>query len=454
MHHQHLPDDAGGQKDVQSSTEEDKPLLPAAAAAATSKRKPAASSTTAKPAKRRNTSKNQDDDSDLEGEEELGTRFRWTDELHQYFLSCIFELGLEAASPKKIFVKMLSNPTFAKTLLDQEMMERMFDTQQNGSVLSTTTTAATAGSKAFLPSHVKSHLQRFRSNVPNPKQAFVQQVVDLMEEAKQKHTNDKHHHHASKVLNPQFHAYPFTAHRSFSDSQQQQLVGGNGSRLHHHHHHHLTSTGSSANGGGMSLNTPLFAAATFSGELQMLDPSMLLSNSTAGGASSMAMSLPPPSLSSASSSASGPAMTYASSSSSAMAAAAAASASASAGGGMIPDIAQKMQIQTELRQQIELRFQDSLVANLDFHQHGQPPSHSHSHAQSMFANQGYGSMSPHLPPSTASAAAGGGGMMGHGSGALPAGAGGTNMSGLDDDNLFEWLEAPDDFFVSSLNEDL
>ncbi|KAH9260098.1 hypothetical protein BASA81_001870 [Batrachochytrium salamandrivorans] len=433
MHHHHLPDDAG-QKDFQSSSnDEDKPLT------ATNKRKPA-TSTTAKPAKRKNTLKNQDDDSDLEGEEELGTRFRWTDELHQYFLSCIFELGLEAASPKKIFVKMLSNPTFAKTLLDQEMLERMFDTQQNGGVLSTTTTAATAGSKAFLPSHVKSHLQRFRSNVPNPKQAFVQQVVDLMEEAKQKHTNDKHHHHASKVLNPQFHAYPFTAHRSFPDAQLV-VSNGNGTRL----GHHLPPPSST----GLSINTPLFTAATFSGELQMLDPSMLLSTSTttaAAASSSMAMLLPPPSLSSSSA----PSMAYASSSSSTAAAAAAAAAAtassslAGGGGGVIPDIAQKMQIQTELRQQIELRFQDSLVANLDFHQHG--PS---SHAQLLFTNQGYGG---NISPPTTTAMA-----MGNGSGAhavLSAGAGGTSMSGLDDDNLFEWLEAPDDFFVSSLNEDL
>ena len=137
-----------------------------------------------------------------EGPSTSSTRFRWSDELHQYFLACVFELGLEIASPKKVFNKMMADPQFAKSLLDEDMYNQMLNPD---------------APRKFGAHHVKSHLQRFRSNIVNPRAVFVKQVAELMEEAKKKR---KEEGKSSKVLNPEYHAYPFAVDRTFPDNIQ------------------------------------------------------------------------------------------------------------------------------------------------------------------------------------------------------------------------------------------
>ena len=74
-------------------------------------------------------------------------RFKWTWHLHQLFLSSIFEIGLNAASPKKIFDQMRSDPQLAKSLLGDEMAQRLLDETSKGGDIGA--------------HHVKSHLQRY-----------------------------------------------------------------------------------------------------------------------------------------------------------------------------------------------------------------------------------------------------------------------------------------------------
>lgn len=155
-----------------------------------------------KRSKRKKSSQHDDDESGSDSEEESGeekSRFRWTDELHQYFLACVFELGLEIASPKKVYLKMMADPNFAKSILDDEMFNQMTNPEVQ---------------KKFGAHHVKSHLQRFRSNIVHPREAFIKQLVDLMQEAKRRKKEDS----KNKVLNPEYHAYPFAADRIYPDN--------------------------------------------------------------------------------------------------------------------------------------------------------------------------------------------------------------------------------------------
>ena len=155
-----------------------------------------------KRSKKKKKSSSADDESDSNDGDEGGeekSRFRWTDELHQYFLACVFELGLEIASPKKVFLKMMSDQNFAKTVLDEDMFNHL---------------ASPDAPKKFGAHHVKSHLQRFRSNIVPPREAFIKQLAELMQEAKRKKKEDGK---MSKVLNPEYHAYPFSADRIFPD---------------------------------------------------------------------------------------------------------------------------------------------------------------------------------------------------------------------------------------------
>lgn len=155
----------------------------------------------------------QGSDSSDEDVKERG-RFRWTDGLHQYFLACIFEMGLEAASPKKVYNKMMADPNFARSILDDDMSERVFDKESTNK---------------FGAHHVKSHLQRFRSNVANPKLLFIDQLVCLMEQAKERKNEEKQSNRPSKVLNPEYHTYPFSPDRAFPDGllqeSQESLTG-------------------------------------------------------------------------------------------------------------------------------------------------------------------------------------------------------------------------------------
>jgi SHAQKYF class myb-like DNA-binding protein len=178
-----------------------------------SAKKPRIKKPTAKNAPSKSNSEASDDDADDVAAEEKA-RFRWTDELHQYFLACVFELGLEAASPKKVFNKMMADSNFAKTVLDEELWKHLLSPD---------------GPRMFGAHHVKSHLQRFRTNIENPRAMFVKQVSELMQEAKKKKKLDK----TNKVLNPEYHAYPFTVDRQFPGSElvinQQRQTGVNNS---------------------------------------------------------------------------------------------------------------------------------------------------------------------------------------------------------------------------------
>ena len=133
-------------------------------------------------------------------------RFKWTLHLHQLFLASIFEIGLAAASPKKIYEQMRSDPQLAKSLLGDEMASRLLESSGEGS---------TTG--AIGPQHVKSHLQRYRQNVKDGRRAFILQAQDLMEQSR--NVAAAHAYSGgTKPINPEYHAYPFAADRAFPDA--------------------------------------------------------------------------------------------------------------------------------------------------------------------------------------------------------------------------------------------
>ena len=81
--------------------------------------------------------------------------FQWSPVLHQYFLSCIFEIGLKFAKPLNVLKQMRSCVNLMLALKNIEPMK--FNT--------------------LTSVHVKGHLQRYRGNVVCVRRAFTVEVV-------------------------------------------------------------------------------------------------------------------------------------------------------------------------------------------------------------------------------------------------------------------------------------
>lgn len=76
---------------------------------------------------------------------------KWSSQLTQFLLSCVFEIGLDLASPKKVFKRMVADEDLGSHCLEDVCNNR----------------------EALGAHHVKSHLQRFRANLKHPRESFL-----------------------------------------------------------------------------------------------------------------------------------------------------------------------------------------------------------------------------------------------------------------------------------------
>lgn len=130
-------------------------------------------------------------------------------EVMQLVISAIFEVGLEESSPKKVYLKMRSDPEFVRELLgDHDYVERLL--------------SGANVAKAISFQHVKSHLQRYRAHVHTGRAKFVDRTRARMMERSSAANERSFGGDASTTNNtpapPDIISSPFTAHTFVSPS--------------------------------------------------------------------------------------------------------------------------------------------------------------------------------------------------------------------------------------------